>query len=47
MCCPSIAEKMKLFCCAGNFFTKYDEEIATTFSVYCGISLYQVNNNIV
>ncbi|XP_064404655.1 cGMP-dependent 3',5'-cyclic phosphodiesterase-like isoform X2 [Halichondria panicea] len=25
----------------GKFFTKYDEELATTFSVYCGISLYQ------
>ena len=26
----------------GNFFTEYDEELAATFSVYCGISLYQV-----
>ncbi|CAI8043683.1 cGMP-dependent 3',5'-cyclic phosphodiesterase, partial [Geodia barretti] len=24
----------------GNFFTKYDQELAATFSVYCGISLY-------
>jgi cGMP-dependent 3',5'-cyclic phosphodiesterase len=24
----------------GKFFTKYDQEIAATFSAYCGISLY-------
>eukprot|EP00731_Ephydatia_muelleri_P031041 Em0022g555a len=24
----------------GKFFTKYDEELANTFSVYCGISIY-------
>lgn len=24
----------------GKFFTKYDEELAATFSAYCGISLY-------
>ena len=27
---------------AGKFFTKYDQEIAATFSAYCGISLYHV-----
>ena len=27
----------------GKFFTKYDEELAKTFSVYCGISIHQVN----
>ena len=26
----------------GKFFTKYDEELAKTFAVYCGISIYQV-----
>ena len=32
----------RLLSSQGNFFTTYDEELATTFSVYCGISLYQV-----
>ena len=27
----------------GKFFTKYDEQLARAFSVYCGISLYQVS----
>ena len=27
----------------GNFFTKYDQELAATFSAYCGISLYHVS----
>ena len=27
----------------GKFFTKYDEELAKSFSVYCGISIHQVN----
>ena len=29
----------------GKFFTKYDEELAATFSAYCGISLYHVSKN--
>ena len=33
------------FITTANFFTKYDEELATTFSVYCGISLHQVRTN--
>lgn len=28
----------------GKFFTKYDEELAKTFAVYCGISIYQVRS---
>ena len=29
--------------CTGKFFTKYDQELAATFSAYCGISLYHVS----
>lgn len=28
----------------GRFFTSYDEELAKSFSVYCGISLHHVSH---
>ena len=27
----------------GSFFNKYDQELAVTFSMYCGISIYHVS----